>query len=126
MKELLSFLFVIVLIAGVMWAGFIGIRYKRAPNLSDLRWFQDIATNGISVERPEDLTEILPEQGKTAVMSASDTTSGLMNMASQVLGSSIQQAPAKTETLTERAMNYARYSYCVQVVNEYEGQQSTE
>lgn len=120
MKEFLSFIFVMLLIIVVMWAAIIGIRYKRAPNLDDLKWFQEIAQGGFKVQRPESLTELLPEPGQNAVLTASNQTSGIMSMASQVLGSSIQQAPTQTETLTERAMNYARYSYCVQVVKEYE------
>lgn len=122
MKEFISFIFVIFLIVVIVWAGYIGIRYKRAPNLDDLKWFQDIASNGVKFERPENFTQLLPEQGQNAVMTASNQTSGIMSVASQVLGSSVQQAPARAETLTERAMNYARYQYCVQVVQEYEQQ----
>lgn len=120
MKEFLSFIFVILLIVVIMWAAIIGIRYKRAPNLDDLKWFQEITQNGFSIQRPESLTELLPASGQNAVMTASNQTSGVMSVASQVLGSSVQQAPTQAETLTERAMNYARYQYCVQVVKEYE------
>lgn len=126
MKELLGFLLVIFVIGGIMWAAVIGIRFHRAPNLNDLLWFKDIANNGVEFKRPENLTELLPEQGQSAVVAASSQTSGFMSMASQVLGTSVQKAPTQAETLTERAMNYARYAYCAQVVREYEATTPTE
>lgn len=103
----------------VLWGGYIYWRESRLPTPADAQWFvwktQPLFS---SIKKPENITQT----GSEAFSKLTQTATSAAEQATRSIDQSIQVSTNSDEPLTEQALNYARYQYCRQVVEEYEKQ----
>lgn len=109
-----------IMVVLTLWAGYIYWRDARFPNQTDAEWFvwkaQPIFS---SINKPENIQSTGSETFNKIASSATSAAEQVTKSIDQ----SIQVSTNSDEPLTEQALNYARYQYCKQVVEEYDGSQ---
>ena len=119
MFNVLRIVLFILIIAAIAWLGYFYYQQRRMPNLEDVRASAMSVPMLLSGKVPID-TSALPGIAATNQQAVSEAISEGKTRVDMVLGDAIEVASDSDKPAAQKALDYGRYLYCQQVVEEYE------
>jgi len=114
----------LVVLATVGAVGYFYLQEKHLPSsLSELQEKVLGSSTSLFSQLPEQVSSLkMPDNTSEQLQILGERAADVTKQAQQVLGKSIQvnEAEKEKKPLHESALEYGRYMYCKQVVNEYE------
>jgi len=114
----------LVVLAAVGAVGYFYLQEKHLPSsLSELQEKVLGSSTSLFSQLPEQVSSLkMPDNTSEQLQILGERAADVTKQAQQVLGKSIQvnEAEKEKKPLHESALEYGRYMYCKQVVNEYE------
>ena len=117
--QILRILLAVVVIAFVGWLGYFYYQNNRLPTLDELTASAQGIPALFSEKVPLDTASLpqLPAENQQALTAAIEQGKERVDM---VLGEAIEVASESDKPPAQKAIDYGRYLYCQQVVEEYE------
>lgn len=119
MFNVLRILLFILIVGVVAWLGYFYYQQRRMPTLEDIRSTTQSIPALLSGKVPID-TSALPGIASTNQQAVSQAISEGKTRVDMVLGDAIEVASDSDKPAAQKALDYGRYLYCQQVVQEYE------
>ena len=117
--QILRILLAVVVIAFVGWLGYFYYQNNRLPTLDELTASAQGIPALFSEKVPLDTASLpqLPAENQQALTAAIEQGKERVDM---VLGDAIEVASESDKPAAQKALDYGRYLYCKQVVEEYD------
>lgn len=119
MFNILKIVFFILLAIVVAWLGYFYYHQRRVPTMDDIRSTAQALPALLSGKVPVD-TASLPEFAQTNQQAVAEAITEGKKRVDMVLGEAIEVASDSDRPAAQKALDYGRYLYCKQAVQEYE------
>ena len=121
--NILKYLLIALVVGCVIWLGYFYYQNRRLPMLTEIQSTVTQLPMLISGKLPTNVnTSSLPQISQVNQQAVSEAINQGKERVDMVLGDAIEVASDSTKPAAQKALDYGRYLYCKQVVDEYEAQ----
>lgn len=115
------FKIVLIILVSIVcaWLGYFYYQNRRTPTLEEMQTTATQLPSFLLSKLPVS-TSALPKLGETNQQALTDAINQGKERVDMVLGDAIEVASDSSKPAAQKALDYGRYLYCKQVVDEYE------